>query len=353
MKYVAQSYKKSVIAWLYTGMVMVFIMILVGGITRLTESGLSITEWRVVTGAIPPLTEEHWQEEFAKYQQSPEFIHKNFDFTVQDFKGIYWWEWIHRQIGRLIGIVFIIPFLYFYSKKAFTAKAKKKLMVILALGAFQGFLGWYMVRSGLQFEPRVSHFRLAMHLCAAILTISLIWLFILDIKKDGDPNVKSLNISSNYKKWLQAFFVIVTIQIIYGAFVAGLDGGLFYNTWPKMGDEWIATGVFGTEPFYASFYQSNAISTIQFVHRTVAIFVALIVFILWWKSRSLELHTKQKNLVLAMLVMVLIQFGLGVFTLLLGVPIWLGVAHQIGAVILLLLSLNYAHDLYQSDKKVA
>lgn len=350
MEYVAQSYRKGVINWLLTGMILVFIMILVGGITRLTESGLSITEWKVVTGSIPPLTEEKWMEEFQKYQQSPEFIHKNFDFTLQDFKGIYWWEWIHRQIGRIIGVVFIIPFLYFYSKKAFTSKAKTRLLFILVLGAFQGFLGWYMVSSGLQYEPRVSHFRLAMHLCAALLTISLIWWLILDIRNENREKVVAPLAYTSYFKWIYIFFTVLAIQIVYGAFVAGLDAGLFYNTWPKMGDEWVATGTFGQTPFYVNFYQSNAISTIQFLHRTIAIVVAIVVFILWWKARKLELSRVQMNLANAMLVMICVQFLLGVFTLLMAVPIWLGVAHQIGAVILLLISLNYAHSLFQSRK---
>lgn len=350
MEYVAQSYRKGVINWLLSGMILVFIMILVGGITRLTESGLSITEWKVVTGSIPPLTEEKWMEEFQKYQQSPEFIHKNFDFTLKDFKGIYWWEWIHRQIGRVIGLVFIIPFLYFYSKKAFTAKAKKRLLFILALGAFQGFLGWYMVSSGLQYEPRVSHFRLAMHLCAALLTISLIWWLILDIKNEDRKHDATMVAPPSYFKWLYGFFTILATQIVYGAFVAGLDAGLFYNTWPKMGDEWIATGAFGQTPFYVNFYQSNAISTIQFMHRTIAIVVAIVVIVLWLKARKLVLPKTQMSLANAMLGMIFVQFLLGVFTLLLGVPIWLGVAHQIGAVILLLISLNYAHGLFQSRK---
>ncbi len=350
MEYVAKAHRKGVIRWLFTGMFLVFVMILIGGITRLTESGLSITEWKVVTGSVPPLTQEKWEEEFQKYQQSPEFIHKNFDFTLQDFKGIYWWEWIHRQIGRIIGVVFIIPFLYFYSKKAFTAKAQKRLLFILILGGFQGFLGWYMVSSGLQYEPRVSHFRLAMHLCAALLTISLIWWLILDIKSEEKAFYKPSKLTESYKKLIYVFFAFLAIQIVYGAFVAGLDAGLFYNTWPKMGDEWVATGVFGGKPLYENLYQSNAISTIQFMHRTIAIVVASLVFALWWSARKLNLNKQENNLVTAMLIMVCVQFLLGIFTLLYGVPIWLGVAHQIGAVILLLISLNYAFVLLQGKK---
>ncbi len=339
----------SVIAWLFTGIILVFCMIAVGGLTRLTESGLSITEWNVVMGAIPPLNEADWLEEFDKYKQSPEYMHKNFDFTLEDFKFIYWWEWVHRQLGRIIGMVFLIPFIYFLAKKAFTPKAIQRLVIIFILGGFQGFLGWYMVKSGLVNEPRVSHYRLAMHLSTALLTISLIWWLILDILNQQKSKIQ---LSKTVKKhalfgWMT--LGVVAIQIIYGAFVAGLDAGQIHNTWPTMDGQWIHQGVM-MQGFPNALHTSSSITTIQFIHRWWAAVVVLCIGGLWFTARRFEYL--QKNHWKGLHVMmggVIVQFILGVFTLLYHVPIWLGLLHQLGAVVVLLSTLHHLHQLKYSS----
>lgn len=332
---------KGIIIWLYTGIVLVFSMIAIGGITRLTESGLSITEWNVVMGSIPPMNDADWQSEFNKYKTSPEFQYKNFDFTLQDFKSIYWWEWIHRELGRIIGLVFILPFLYFIYKKRFTSTGIKRLLVILFFGGLQGFLGWYMVKSGLVDEPRVSHYRLAMHLMTALITISLIWWFILDIKR----NEEKISITRSYTILLRLFFSFFFIQLIYGAFVAGLDAGQIYNTWPLMGNKIAAPGAFSGKPFLSSFYDSGQLVTIQFLHRTIAMVVWSFILVLWLRARKEGYPATTINQVRGMFVLVNLQFGLGILTLLLAVPVWLGVLHQLGAVLLLLSSLYHIHGL--------
>lgn len=341
--------KKQVLIWLFTGIILVFSMIAVGGLTRLTESGLSITEWNVVMGAIPPLNEADWQVEFDKYKQSPEYIHKNFDFTLEDFKFIYWWEWVHRQLGRIIGLVFLLPFLYFLAKKAFTPKAIQRLLIIFVLGGFQGFLGWYMVSSGLVNEPRVSHYRLAMHLSTALLTISLIWWLILDIQNQQKSKIQLSGPLKKHALFAWITLGVIAIQIVYGAFVAGLDAGQIHNTWPTMDGQWIHQGVM-MQGFPDALHTSNSITTIQFIHRWWAVVVVLCVGGLWFTARRFQYL--QKNHWKGLHVMmggVIVQFILGVFTLLHHVPIWLGLLHQLGAVVVLLSTLHHLHQLKYSS----
>lgn len=232
----------AIVYWLYLGCFLVFAMVVVGGITRLTGSGLSITEWNVVTGTIPPVSEEGWLIEFEKYQHTPQFQLINSHFGVEDFKRIYWWEYIHRLLGRLIGLVFIIPFIYFVMKKQIDKQLMPKLLFMFLLGAWQGFLGWYMVKSGLLNKPFVSHYRLAIHLANAFITFGYIFWVAQGLKYGT-----SLSLILNNKRITRlaiSVLVLLFIQIIYGAFVAGLHAGHIYNTWPKMGDDWIADSVF-------------------------------------------------------------------------------------------------------------
>ncbi len=343
---------KPVTVWLYTGLFLVFSMILVGAITRLTESGLSITEWNVVTGTLPPLSEEEWYEEFDKYKQTPEYLDKNRFFfgegsqALENFKKIFFWEWLHRFLGRFIGVVFLIPFLWFLKKGYFTKKAIPRLLFLFALGGFQGFLGWYMVKSGLVNEPRVSHYRLAMHLCTALTTISLIWWFLLDMTYPEKRAVKSG--PGILKNLWKVTFAVLVIQIIYGAFVAGKDAGQIFNTWPLMEGRFAAEGTFDQKPLYLNFIgESNNeapnLAGIQFMHRTIGIVLFLLIWSLWIIGRFRSLRFESGAALNAMALMITIQFALGVFTLILAVPIWLGVLHQAGAVVLLLISLYFYH----------
>jgi len=321
---------KHVVYWLLTGCFLIFIMVVVGGITRLTDSGLSISNYKLITGTIPPLNETEWQEAFELYKQYPEYQKLNYHFELEDFKQIYFWEWLHRLIGRLIGIVFIIPFLYFLITKQLSKKTTFKSLVLLALGAFQGFLGWYMVKSGLVDKPDVSHFRLAAHLITAFLTFAAtLWVALDLIYSDRKPIQ-----FPKFRKLIIFSFIILVIQIIYGAFVAGLKAGLLHNHWPMMNEgKFIHPTVYVFEPFYKNFLENP--SGLQFVHRTIAYLVVASIVFLWIKSKKLQLSKQQHLGIQSLLIVVFIQFILGVATILMQVPLSLGVAHQIGAFFLL------------------
>jgi cytochrome c oxidase assembly protein subunit 15 len=320
---------KPIVVWLLSGCFLVFLMVVVGGITRLTHSGLSMVEWHLFMGAIPPLSEVDWQAMFAKYQHFPEFKELNYDFGLQEFKSIFMWEYIHRLIGRLVGIVFIIPFIYFLIKKRLTSKLKLQSILMFVMGGLQGFLGWYMVKSGLVKDPHVSHFRLAMHLVTAFLTFGYVFWVALGLiyKNVETPNFPGL------RRLAWILFPIVLLQIIYGAFVAGLRAGLVYPTFPKMGDNWIAEQVFELTPVWTNFI--NGLAGVQFIHRYVAYVVVILIITIWWKALKKGLQSDQMFAVRGLLYIVIFQFLLGVFTLLNGVPISLGVMHQVGAFFLL------------------
>ncbi len=320
---------KKVIYWLLTGCFLIFIMVIVGGITRLTDSGLSISNYKLITGTIPPLNETEWQKAFELYQQYPEYQKLHSHFTINDFKSIYFWEWLHRVIGRVIGMIFIIPFIYFLITKQLTKKTIKKCLVLLILGGFQGFLGWYMVKSGLVDMPDVSHYRLAAHLTTAFLTFAATLWVALDLFY---PSKKSVNIK--FRNLIVVSYIILVIQIIYGAFVAGLKAGLLHNHWPLMNEgKFIHHTVYALNPFYKNLIENP--SAIQFVHRTLAYLVVVSILILWYESRKLSLSNLQKKGINTLLILVCFQFLLGIFTILYAVPLWLGIAHQIGAFFLL------------------
>ncbi len=318
---------RKLINWLYSGCFLIFTMVVIGGITRLTGSGLSITEWNIITGTLPPLTNENWIDEFNKYQQSPQFQQINTHFGLSDFKNIYWWEYFHRVIGRLLGIVFLVPFVYFLIKKLIPKDLLPKLILIFLLGAWQGFLGWYMVKSGLLNEPYVSHYRLAIHLVNAFITFGYIFWVILDLKY-GNKRTNPQN--SKLAIWVSlSIFILVNIQIVYGGFVAGLHAGHIYNTWPMMGKEWVASSVGAAFRSNGMMSLVNDISSVQFIHRTVGVLIFSL--ILWMWAIKYKFKVVQKQAINLSMLLVIAQVLLGIFTLLCNVPIWLGVFHQIGA----------------------
>ena len=321
---------KRVIYWLLTGCALIFIMVIVGGITRLTHSGLSISNYKLISGTIPPTNEVEWEAAFELYKQYPEYKKLNNHFSLQDFKDIYFWEWLHRVLGRFIGLVFILPFLYFLITKQLTKPTIKKAIILLFMGGFQGFLGWYMVKSGLVDRPDVSHYRLAAHLTTAFLTFAYTFWVALDLIF---PNRKERD--TKFRNLVRFTLIILVLQIIYGAFVAGLDAGWIHNHWPMMSEgKFIHETVFIEQnPIYKNFIEGK--SGVQFVHRTLAYFVVFLILVLWKKSRQLVRTVNQNKGIYGLLIMVAVQFVLGVLTLLLQVPVWLGVAHQVGAFILL------------------
>lgn len=321
---------KKVIYWLLTGCFLIFIMVVVGGITRLTHSGLSISNYKLISGTIPPMNEVEWESAFDLYKKYPEYQKLNNQFTLQDFKDIYFWEWFHRVIGRFIGIVFLLPFIYFLITKQLTKPTLKKATLLLCLGAFQGFLGWYMVKSGLVDNPNVSHYRLAAHLTTAFITFAYTFWVALDLIF---PNKKEIH--KPFKNLILWGLAVLLIQIIYGAFVAGLDAGWIHNHWPMMNEGKFMHETVYTEqiPTYRNFIEGK--SGVQFVHRILAFIVVGFIISIYIKSKKLKLTTYQSKGINALLIIVGIQFLLGVFTILLQVPVWLGVAHQVGAFFLL------------------
>jgi cytochrome c oxidase assembly protein subunit 15 len=323
---------KSVVIWLLSGCLLIFIMVVVGGITRLTNSGLSMTDWHLITDTLPPLSEAKWQEAFEQYKQFPEYqkINIHNDFTLSDYKFIYFWEWFHRFIGRAIGMVFIIPFIYFLVRKKINKSTIKKGIILLALGGLQGFFGWFMVRSGLIDNPDVSHFRLALHLTTAFITFAYTFWVALDLIYPEKKKIeKSLRTIARYA------LVILLLQIIYGGFGAGLNAGLIHNHWPLMSDgQFIHDSVFLEQKnLLLSFTEGK--SGVQFIHRILAYFVVAMMVLLYFKSKKFTLDKAQKNGINLLLIIVFLQFVLGVFTLLYGVPLWLGLTHQINAFFLL------------------
>jgi len=318
----------SVIVWLLSGCLLIFTMVIVGGITRLTGSGLSMVDWKLLAGSIPPINNQQWVETFELYKQFPEFQKQNYMFTLEEFKSIFFWEYIHRLLGRLIGLVFIIPFIYFLIKKRLSKKLTLQCIVLLFMGASQGAIGWWMVKSGLVNNPDVSHFRLATHLTTAFLTFAYTFWVALKLIY---PN--KIHFKKTLYKLSSILMIVVIIQIIYGAFVAGLDGGKIYNSWPKMHDRWIAESVYAMEPFWSNFI--NGIAGVQFVHRTFAFVVLGLIIYIYYEAKKHKLLKIENIAIKFLLVTVFFQMVLGVITLLMGVPIWLGVIHQIGAFILL------------------
>lgn len=333
---------KSVIIWLLSGCLLLFIMVVVGGITRLTNSGLSMTDWHLVTDTFPPLTHEQWQNAFDEYKKFPEYqkINIHNDFTLDDYQFIYFWEWFHRFIGRIIGLVFIIPFVYFLIRKRLDSATIKKCIVLLLMGGFQGFLGWFMVKSGLIDNPDVSHFRLSLHLTFAFLTFAYTLWVALDLIYPERQTV-----FASLRNTARLALSVLIFQIIYGGFVAGLNAGLIHNHWPMMSEgKFMHETVLIEQPtLFLNLVEGK--SGVQFVHRTVAYFVVGLILFLYYKSRKFVLVTSQKRGLNTLVLFVFFQFILGVFTLLEHVPLWLGLAHQVMAFFLLTAMVYTLHRL--------
>ncbi|WP_333694570.1 COX15/CtaA family protein [Flavobacterium sp.] len=323
---------KPVIIWLLSGCILLFIMVMVGGITRLTNSGLSMTDWHLVTDTFPPTSEQAWNEAFEEYKKFPEYqkINIHNDFTLDDYKFIYFWEWFHRFIGRIIGLVFIIPFVYFLIKKKLDSETIKKCIILLFMGGFQGFLGWFMVKSGLIDKPDVSHYRLALHLTFAFITFAYTLWVALDLIY---PN--KVEVIIPLRKLARIALVVLILQIIYGGFVAGLNAGLIHNHWPLMSEgKLIHETVWIEQPTLLQNLTEGK-SGVQFIHRTLAYFVVGMILFLYFKSKKYSLTTLQIKGLNVLVLFVFAQFILGIFTLLLHVPLWLGLAHQLMAFLLL------------------
>ena len=323
--------------WLLSTIIMVILMILIGGVTRLTDSGLSMVEWRPLWGFLPPISQFEWNRVFELYMKSPEYIFKNKGMSLEEFKEIFFWEYFHRLWGRLIGIFFIIPLLFFIIVKKIPKSILSKLILILFLGGLQGFIGWWMVKSGLVNDPTVSQYRLTIHLSNALLILSLlIWVY-LDVK-EGVSQIKP-----DFSFFM---FSILFITIIAGAFVAGMDAGLMYNEYPFMGDSLIPEN-YGEYQLLDPF--ENPASA-QFHHRHLALFTTLCTLFYCYKYYFESEDKKVKKLSLLISVVVCSQFTLGIITLINMVPVYLGAIHQTGAVILFISLICSMHRLNLIEK---
>ncbi|MGH8193261.1 MAG: COX15/CtaA family protein [Woeseiaceae bacterium] len=336
-------HERTVAYWLFLLCGLVFAMVILGGVTRLTGSGLSMVDWQPVMGVIPPLTDQDWQRTFEKYQASPEFEKINRHMDVDDFKGIFWLEYLHRLLGRTIGIVFAVPFLYFLWKGTIRRREWPRYGVMFLLGGLQGLLGWYMVKSGLVDNPRVSQYRLTAHLVAAFAIYAyMFWvaLSLLDGRRETARH-----------PWFGrtlALALLVTITVISGGFVAGLDAGFIYNTFPKMGNDWIPPDAFALEPLWRNFFDNMA--TVQFDHRVLAITTFCVIVVYWWCARRAVLPVPVQRGIDVLLCIAVAQVTLGISTLLLVVPIALAAAHQAGALVLFTVALYLCHGLRHDDR---
>ncbi len=314
--------------WLYVVAGLVFAMVIVGGATRLTDSGLSITEWKPLLGAIPPLNDADWNEAFHKYQAIPEYHLVNKGMSVESFKFIYWWEWSHRFLGRFIGVAFFVPFMLFWATRRIERAAIPRLLSLFVLGGLQGLLGWYMVKSGLVDRVDVSQYRLAAHLTLAFaIYAAIIWTAL------GFGKAKRNVVSSRTGKEALGIVGLVLLQIAVGGFVAGLKAGLNYNTWPLMADKIVPPGLGMLSPWWTNLFE-NAM-TVQFVHRTVAYVLFGVVVVHVWRHRMMTAKV--------LLGTVLSQAALGIFTLLWHVPIELALVHQGGALVVLAAAVVHTH----------
>ncbi len=319
---------RGVEVWLWIVALLIAAMVIVGGATRLTGSGLSITEWRPVTGAIPPLNEADWLHEFSLYQQSPQYQLENSHFTVSEFRAIFWWEWAHRLIGRLMGVLFFVPMLVFWLRGQLQGHLKTRALILLALGLWQGVLGWLMVASGLVDQPHVSHFRLAAHLLTAFFTLCVVAWTVLEVRSGRRWAWRTAQ-----GRLALSALIYVFVQCAWGAFAAGLKAGYYYPTWPRMGEGLIPPSV--AEDGLLDNLVNNPVG-VQFFHRWFAVAVVIVALVAAISLAKADRRNRSAAIVLALAA--LGQFVLGVVTILnfFKDPVLLGMSHQAGALVLML-----------------
>jgi cytochrome c oxidase assembly protein subunit 15 len=331
--------QRPIAAWLLACCALVFAMVVVGGMTRLTHSGLSIVEWQPVVGALPPLDDAQWEATFAKYRESPEFRLRNHDMTLAGFKGIFWWEYFHRLLGRVTGAVFLLPFLYFLARGRIGRPLAWRLAAIFALGGLQGALGWYMVKSGLVDDPRVASERLAAHLGLAFLLYAAMLWAALDLLFPARARA-----SGRLRKLAGALAALVFAMVLSGALVAAIRAGSAYNTFPLMNGQWIPDEILLIDPWWANFLHNMA--TVQFVHRTLAMVILVLAAMLWWQVRRDPCaDAAARGWAHALLGFALLQVTVGIATLLFHVPLPLAALHQSGAVLVFTCAIGLLHSL--------
>jgi cytochrome c oxidase assembly protein subunit 15 len=329
-----QPSRKWVGIWLLAIALIILAMITIGGLTRLTGSGLSITEWDPIMGAIPPLNDPQWAEAFAKYQKIPQYLLENRGMSLDAFKGIFWWEWTHRLLGRLLGVAFFVPFVWFAWKGAIRKSDWPRMLLLFVLGGLQGFIGWWMVESGLETRVSVSQYRLAIHLgTALLLLVAILWIaldYLRDLKASPKPAGRALGLAA-----------LVYVQMLLGALVAGLHAGLIYNTWPDMDGRVFPENPFFASPWWINFFENPGLA--QFDHRIGAYIVAGVA--VWIFARGVRLTDYAKKSAKLVAAITAFQVGLGIFTLLLQAPEGLAALHQVTAAALLCAAVWHAYEL--------
>jgi heme a synthase len=319
--------------WLLAVAAIILAMVAIGGLTRLTGSGLSITQWDPIMGAIPPLNDAAWADAFAKYRRIPQYLIENRDMTLEGFKGIFWWEWTHRLLGRLLGVVFAVPFVWFAATGGIARRDWPRMALLFALGGLQGFVGWWMVQSGLETRVSVSQYRLAIHLGTAILLLGAIIWTALEYLRPG----KSTGVSRR----ASAFVALVYVQMLLGALVAGLHAGLVYNTWPDMNGRVFPENPFFLSPWWINFFENDGLA--QFDHRIGAYVVAAAAA--WVYVKGIKLSGAAKKSAKLVASITALQIGLGIATLLMMAPEGLAAAHQVTAALLFCAAVWHAYEM--------
>ncbi|MGQ0740807.1 MAG: COX15/CtaA family protein [Alphaproteobacteria bacterium] len=324
------AHDKAVGVWLLVIAGLIAAMVVVGGLTRLTGSGLSITEWHPVTGVAPPLSDADWQAEFAKYQGTPRYELLNRGMGLASFKTIYWWEWTHRLLGRITGAAFLLPFIYFLWRRRIDRALVPRLIVIFLLGAAQGALGWWMVKSGLApSRVAVSQYRLALHLGLAVALFGFVLWTALEVRGVRRTSAATL---ASFRPWVIALTVLVFIQILLGALVAGLDAGRAFDTWPTYSGAWIPPGLYDLSPWWLNHFENHAL--VHFQHRTVGYIIAIFAVWLFFALRGAGADNPVRIAAVHVLAFTVLQVLLGILTVVLGMPLALAAAHQIVALAL-------------------
>ncbi|HEY4076692.1 MAG TPA: COX15/CtaA family protein [Rhizomicrobium sp.] len=331
--------RRAVGLWLLAVALVILGMVTVGGLTRLTGSGLSITEWKPIMGALPPLNDAQWDDAFAKYQRIPQYIHENAGMTLDGFKGIFWWEWTHRLLGRLLGVIFFVPFVWFAAVGAIRRSEWPRMLLLFALGGLQGFIGWWMVTSGFEVRTSVSQYRLAIHLGAALLLLAAILWIALEYLRGSDSD--SVSDGKGKARRGIAFAVLVYFQMLLGALVAGLHAGLVYNTWPDMNGSVFPEMPFYNSPWWINFFENDGLA--QFDHRIGAYIVAGFAAFIY--ARGIKLTGYAKTSAKTVAIITIWQVFLGIATLVLQVPELLAAAHQVTAALLLSAAVWHAFEL--------
>lgn len=335
-------------AWLYILAIMVLAMVVVGGATRLTDSGLSITEWKPIVGMMPPLSDADWHDAFSKYKLIPEYQLVNKGMSLAEFKFIFWWEWSHRFLGRLIGFVFALPFIYFVVRGRISRRAMPAILGLFVLGGLQGALGWYMVRSGLTERVDVSQYRLAAHLTFAVFVFGAILWTAFRLAPDDHSAVPCHKISPAQRWGSRLVLTLIFLQIMLGALLAGLKAGLAYNSWPLMDGQFIPDGLGAMSPWYLNFFE-NAL-TVQFDHRMLGYVIAVVAVLHGLAvMRNIDDEPIRRSAAL-LLVAVFVQIGLGIWTLVAHVPLGLALVHQAFGVILFALALWHRFAMRRAEQ---